>query len=201
MTQVDTRRQRTRDALLGAFFVLVLERRYHEIRIDDILARAGVGRSTFYEHFRNKDALLGAALEGPFSIFAQVIVESNPTRMQALLDHFWQNRALARGILLGAVRRRTDAVLINMIEQQLKRTHGAYLRVPPRLAAVALAELQLAPITAWLLGESACESAVLASVIDDSVQRAMGAFSVQPAVRPPAVTVRDGSSPAGPTAA
>jgi AcrR family transcriptional regulator len=47
----DKRTQKTRQALLGAFFGLVLERRYDEIKVADILERARVGRSTFYEHF------------------------------------------------------------------------------------------------------------------------------------------------------
>ena len=34
----DPRKQRTRDELLAAFFKLVLSRRYHEIRIADILS-------------------------------------------------------------------------------------------------------------------------------------------------------------------
>ena len=53
----DRRIQRTRSALLQAFVSLLLEpRRYDQIKVGDIVERANVGRSTFYEHFRNKDA-------------------------------------------------------------------------------------------------------------------------------------------------
>lgn len=173
----DVRRQRTRQALLGAFFVLVLQRRYHEVRIDDILAKAGVGRSTFYEHFANKDALLAASLEGPFAILADAVLLPSVPRLEGVLAHFWQNRALAPGILTGAVRRKVARVLVDMIEQRLKRGHAAHLRLPVRLAAVALAEVQLAPITAWLNGESACTPRALAQALQDSVRALMEVYS------------------------
>lgn len=173
----DARRQRTRQALLGAFFVLVLERRYHEVRIDDIVARAGVGRSTFYEHFANKDALLAASIEGPFAILADAVVAPYAPQLPGLLVHFWQNRALARGILSGAVRRKVAAVLVDQIERRLRRQVGAHLRVPPRLAAVALAEAQLAPITAWLNGEAACAPEALAQALHQGTRALVDAYT------------------------
>ena len=45
----DRRTQRTRAAVLGAFTELFLSRR-RRIRAADLIAEAGVGRSTFYEH-------------------------------------------------------------------------------------------------------------------------------------------------------
>jgi len=71
--KIDPRKQRTRDELLAAFFKLVLSRRYHEIRIADILSESGVSRSTFYEHFASKDKLLCASIEGPFLILAGMV--------------------------------------------------------------------------------------------------------------------------------
>ena len=52
-------------ALLDAFFVLVLTRAYEEVTVQTIAARAGVGRSTFYAHFPGKNALLAASLARP----------------------------------------------------------------------------------------------------------------------------------------
>jgi hypothetical protein len=39
------------------------------------------------------------------------------------------------------------------------------LILPPRLAAVQLAEILLAPVTAWLLGESRCSPDALAAAL------------------------------------
>ncbi|HXN15654.1 MAG TPA: TetR/AcrR family transcriptional regulator [Usitatibacter sp.] len=164
----DKRVQKTRQALLGAFFGLVLERRYEEIKVSDILERAGVGKSTFYEHFSGKDGILGSSLQGPFEVLADAMRRAdNTAQLVTLLEHFWANRAMARGIFQGAVRRKTTAVLIALIEQRLKVDgvdKPVCLIIPRRLAAIQLAEGLLAPTTAWLTGEEQCpvESLALA---------------------------------------
>lgn len=175
---LDPRKRRSREALLQAFFELVLEHRYHEIRIADVLARSGVGRSTFYEHFRSKDALLAASIEGPFSVLAGMLGEQPVSRVQGLLEHFWQNRALARGIFQGAAYRPVRAVLVAAVEQQLRREHAARLRVPPRLAAHALADAMLSPIVAWTTGEAACSASDLAAALQASTSAMLDAFSI-----------------------
>ena len=55
---VDRRVRRTRRNLGEALIALIVERGYDRITVQDILDRADVGRSTFYAHFRDKDALL-----------------------------------------------------------------------------------------------------------------------------------------------
>ena len=54
----DRRVRRTRRNLAEALIGLILERGYEAITVQDILDRADIGRSTFYAHFRDKDALL-----------------------------------------------------------------------------------------------------------------------------------------------
>jgi AcrR family transcriptional regulator len=59
MTEVGDRRvRRTRRNLAEALTDLILERGYEVITVQDILDRADIGRSTFYAHFRDKEALL-----------------------------------------------------------------------------------------------------------------------------------------------
>src|SRR5947208_3389919 len=53
----DPRVRRTRDALGDALVALMQEKEFASIRVQDVLDRAGVGRSTFYEHFKDKDDL------------------------------------------------------------------------------------------------------------------------------------------------
>jgi AcrR family transcriptional regulator len=162
----DKRVQRTRQALLRAFFGLVLERRYDEIKVADILERSGVGRSTFYEHFSGKDAILASSLTGPFEVLAGTTGRAdNTAQLTLLLEHFWENRAIARGIFLGPVRRKASAVLVELIEQRLKLDRVdkvAALTIPLRLVAIQLAEGLLAPTTAWLVGEAQCSAGALA---------------------------------------
>jgi AcrR family transcriptional regulator len=56
----DRRVRRTRKLLHDAFISLVIEKGYEKTTIQDILDRADVGRSTFYVHYRDKEALLTA---------------------------------------------------------------------------------------------------------------------------------------------
>ncbi|MFI9507421.1 TetR/AcrR family transcriptional regulator [Nocardia sp. NPDC052566] len=55
---IDRRVRRTKSLLHRALIELMLERGYDRVTVRDILARADVGRSTFYAHFRDKDDLL-----------------------------------------------------------------------------------------------------------------------------------------------
>jgi AcrR family transcriptional regulator len=54
----DRRVRKTTSSLRSALIGLARELPYHTIAVKDILARADVGRSTFYTHFRDKDELL-----------------------------------------------------------------------------------------------------------------------------------------------
>jgi AcrR family transcriptional regulator len=169
MKSADKRVQRTRRALLDAFFHLVLTRPYEEITVQLIAARAGVGRSSFYEHFRGKGALLGASLAAPFGVLADAAGAADNTRaLTALLEHFWANRARARGIFTGPMRVHAVAVLARLIQERWRASPGqraAALLLPPRLAALQLAEALFAPLSAWLTSETDCSAPRLARAL------------------------------------
>jgi AcrR family transcriptional regulator len=60
---IDRRVVRTRAALADALVALVRRKDYERITVEDILAEAGVGRATFYAHFKSKDDLLHRSLD------------------------------------------------------------------------------------------------------------------------------------------
>lgn len=184
--RVDARAQRTRAALRGAFAGLVRTHRYEEIKVDDIAVRAGVSRSTFYAHYSGKDGLMTESIAGPFAVLADVTrPDFSDSTLVELLDHFWENRAIARGLLLGTAGRKAGEVLVRLIERRLKSAgpRSAALIVPPRLAAIQLSQIALAPITAWLLGESRCSSRVLSAGLRRMSVAALGAIT-RPAAQP-----------------
>jgi AcrR family transcriptional regulator len=63
MAQQDRRVRRTRRILNEALIALIVEKGYSRITVQDILDRADVGRSTFYAHFRDREALLVACFD------------------------------------------------------------------------------------------------------------------------------------------
>jgi AcrR family transcriptional regulator len=63
MRTADARVRRTRSQLGTALLNLIIEKPINDVTVQDILDRSGVGRSTFYLHYRDKDDLLVSQLE------------------------------------------------------------------------------------------------------------------------------------------
>jgi AcrR family transcriptional regulator len=168
---VRSRSQPAKAAVLRAFAELVGAKQYDEIAVGEIIKQAGVSRSTFYEHFSGKSDLLTRSIAGPFKILADGVLSAAQSKLVPLLEHFWSNRAFARGVLLGSVRPRVATVLVIHIESRLKRRETesrARYRLPRRLIAWQLTETMLGLITAWLTGEARCSATELADGLSRS---------------------------------
>lgn len=61
--KVDRRVRRTRRLLSEAFIELVKEKGYEAITVEDIVARADIGKTTFYVHFKGKRHLFEEVVE------------------------------------------------------------------------------------------------------------------------------------------
>ena len=137
--KTDRRSQRTYRLVSTAFTELLLEKAYDEILVQDILDRAGIGRTTFYAHYFDKEDVLGSMTEQMLELLAHQITHS-PTRQRVvpsleLFEHIYhsphrQFRALMRGHagehLWGAL----QTALCNAIEPALC-TLCAEKRSPP----------------------------------------------------------------------
>ena len=174
---VDRRVQRTRHALIEAYNSLVLARRPAKFGVPDIIERAGVGRSTFYDHYSGADALHLDALRGPFEILADAAAGSgDEKKLTRLLDHFWEYRARARQVFDAAAER----LLAAMVEERLE---GAALTLPARIAARQLAAAAPTPVTAWVRAEAWCTPADLAAAICRAGRAQRGALAAPVAER------------------
>ena len=71
--RTDPRVHRSRERLGDALVALLLERPFDDIRVQDVLDRAGVGRSTFYAHFRDKNDLFLSDTEDFFEAMATLL--------------------------------------------------------------------------------------------------------------------------------
>ena len=81
-----------RKRLMGALVVLADERGYQSLRVEDLIARAGVSRGAFYEQFRSRDDLLLATVGAIGDLAVRDATTafkrggSSPVRMRAAIE-------------------------------------------------------------------------------------------------------------------
>ncbi|MBR6222513.1 MAG: TetR/AcrR family transcriptional regulator [Lachnospiraceae bacterium] len=61
MNETDERYSTAEDAIYDAFFLLLKEKDIEKITVSDVIKKAGIVRSTFYNHYENVPALVSAA--------------------------------------------------------------------------------------------------------------------------------------------
>jgi AcrR family transcriptional regulator len=91
----DRRVRRTRTSIVEAFLSLVVERGYERVTIQDILDRADVGRSTFYAHYRDKEALLMSCFDG---LRDELTADLDATAPSLLFQHAYRHRPVYRAL-------------------------------------------------------------------------------------------------------
>ena len=177
---VDRRIARTQAALSTAFIQLLFSRDYNDITTADIAARADVGRSTFYEHYKGKDDLLRHSLARPLTAFAETVDNPAPGALLPTLAHFRENRSLAAVLFAAPVRQVVSRCLAELLEPRLTAlAHGAISRqpvIPLSLIARQLAEAQLAILENWILGKTAASPAAIAEALVLSTDGLVGAL-------------------------
>ena len=155
--------QRTKAALFDAFVELVLERRYDQLKVADIIARAGVGRSTFYEHYEGKDELLKAGLSSPFGVLADMLgPQHDDARLLAVVEHFWENRRVGNVLFAGPTRPLLAKTLAGLIEARLRKRPEVQ---NPALLAAQLAGGQMGLLSTWLSGAAPASPQAVADML------------------------------------
>ena len=88
--KTDRRILRTRDTLADALFALMQEKSFDEITVQEVLDRAGVGRSTFYVHYRDKDDLFLSDVEAFCEWFSTLLKRQGAsTKRLAPVEEFF----------------------------------------------------------------------------------------------------------------
>ncbi len=171
----DTRVLQTRGAIVGSFNELVFERPYDDINVPDILGEAGVGRSTFYEHFKSKDDVLLHAASEVLAVLADSVVgRADRTALVHKLEHFRLNRRMALDLLSGEIGVRIGRRFAEILQARLEETAAERrlsLGLPSRLVAAQFSGAMIALITEWLASLDPVSSPRLA----DAIIRTIGA--------------------------
>lgn len=151
----DPRAARTRAAILAAFGRLVLTQRYEAIRIAGLIAEAGVGKATFYEHFRGKNDVLLVTME-PVLLALSTAASGRAARsyVRAMMSHMWTQRSTGRAVLGLTTAPLIQRRLADMVRVHVERVDPD--ATAPAIRATAIAAVQLAMLRAWLSGEISC---------------------------------------------
>jgi AcrR family transcriptional regulator len=158
---MDPRVARTRLSLQEALLALARERPLDEVTIGDIAEHAGVNRSSFYQHYSDKETLLADALETAIDDVARNLdtsaadVARMPPELLVYLEHIDHNAALYRRILgdrgSAVVAARLRERIEGIVAEAVSAADVAEFRdVPTDVVAAAIAGTALGVITAWV---------------------------------------------------
>ena len=162
--------QRTRGLLRAALASLIHEKAYDAIVVKEILARANVGRSTFYAHFRDKDELLVSGIDEMLraneTVSAAGLASWHDRLLRfslPILEHIERHRdanADARG--QAVVHEYLERVLAELIAADLERAgqrRGESGRgMPPDLLAQHVASTFILVLNWWVGSQDALTS-------------------------------------------
>ncbi|MER6633179.1 TetR family transcriptional regulator [Streptomyces sp. NPDC000987] len=192
--------------LANAAFALFDERGYEQTTVDDIAERAGVGRTTFFRHYRSKEAVIFPDHDRLLELIRdRLATSSHSTALVAVSDavrlvllHYIEEGDLARrryGLTskVPALRDREIASVARY--QRLFREFIAEWMGDPTTAASLKAELMAASVVAahnhvlrrWLRGESREP----VEEMDEAMSEVLALF--------PAPSTREGAADAGGT--
>jgi len=168
-TKPDRRTERSRQALMSAFVQILLEEGFESVSVERVAARANVGRSTFYMHYKSKEDILRQSMTNP-SISLAKLVGGNLTveSILPLLEHFKEQRKRNRIFFLWPIRPIWVSRLAELIEPRLAtlvRVAGGRPIVPLPLLALQIAEGQIGLVANWLLGQQAVRNEAVAEAL------------------------------------
>jgi AcrR family transcriptional regulator len=90
---------RSRDALGDAIIALMQEQPFESITVQEVLDRAGVSRSTFYSHYRDKDDLLLSDIDEFMERLSGLLTRRNaPLTRIAPVEEFFSHLAEVPGV-------------------------------------------------------------------------------------------------------
>ena len=89
MNESDERYSTAEDAIIEAFFLLVKEKDYRKITVADVVKKAGIVRSTFYNHYENVPALASAAEDRTIDDIFRMMESFRPKNDKDLCKSFF----------------------------------------------------------------------------------------------------------------
>lgn len=159
---MDPRIARTRGLLQDALLSLARERDLDEIAVADIADRATINRSTFYQHYADKDTLLADALDAQArqagaDLTDPAMLHIDPLDLLArYATHMAEHAALYRRVLgehgspgaTARLRRRIYAMALIGVSSH--RSDFDRIEMPLEIAAAGITGSLIGVLTTWL---------------------------------------------------
>jgi len=166
---------KTRHALRSALLRLLTQRPWEEIDVQALCHEANVGRSTFYEHYQNREALLLESFSEIGAGFANAGVTrghlglATLTFLAPLVDHIQEQRVVFRALLgkrsNAYVRQQFQTMLVTLIHADLAR-HQLRPKWRGELLAHAIGGAVFATIHWWVSANEPRKAEEIAAQID-----------------------------------
>jgi AcrR family transcriptional regulator len=169
---MDPRIARTRRSLQQALLALAREESLDAISVADIAARAGVHRSSFYQHYADKETLLADAIDAAVDEAAERSLATELARggttvpdeqqilttLRVFLEHASDNAALFRRVLgphgsalaTARMRERIEAIVREGVEHARASGSTPASDVPLDLEVAAVSGAAIAAVGVWL---------------------------------------------------
>lgn len=168
---LDPRTVRTREALHGAMLQLLTEKSLEQISIRDIVARAGIGYTTFFRHHPTKESLLEAiAAEQISALLCLSLPAMDEKDLRsgaiALLTYVDANRALWKTLLTGGAAGVIREEFLRQARAIASERGEADRLMPPDLGTVLIVSSVLELVTWWLRQDEPISIARLAEILD-----------------------------------
>jgi len=187
-SRMDQRSRRTRGWIVASFNRLLFRRgiSFARVGVKEIAAVAGVGRSTFYEHFRDKAEVMSQSMSPVLEALAAIVTHpGDEVRTRMLMEHIATHRPLAHRVLTGPGGEDVIRQLTELVEGGLQSGTSQDARcgsnaMPPALVAEQIARAQMGLIQAWVRPQvEPCAPHVIASSLHRSTIALRSSLSEQ----------------------
>jgi len=151
----DARARRSMKAMQTALLALIEERPFGKITVEDIAARAGTGRSTFYRYYATKEALLDeiatVEIEELFALTFPLL-DTSGTRASslALAKYVDARRKLWTVLLTGGASAVMRAAFVKLAIDSAQNATFANTDIPVELGAVFGVAATIEILSWWL---------------------------------------------------
>jgi AcrR family transcriptional regulator len=151
----DLRSKRTRRLLQKALSELMSEKKFNEISVQDITAKAEINRATFYAHFVDKYELLNAGIHETFQSLLSEKMPENPSftmenlRILALTAN--QYLANFSGHCARAAFKTDEALMVQQVHHEIRAIILDWLRHTPAAYPTATSIEITASVVSWAI--------------------------------------------------